>query len=243
MGPNAFLASVFSATIAISPLCAQPTPYLGAPSTIPGIIPPQNFDEGGSGVAYYINGEWSRNGNYPEFRPTETVSLENNSGSIQVGWFHSGSWIKYSYEVATPGEYDVYFTYRCGSFDTPRTITLDFGRTEPLPVEFQYKFNDNNWSSLPKGERALVAHGLALDSGPGVLTVQNTGGSDINLLGVEFELKAVGVRRDQVRGSGRVEARRGDVRTSRTLFSLPGGGKQAGSVDASGRRIIANPLK
>lgn len=171
------------------------------------------------------------------------MSLENNSGSIQVGWFHSGSWIKYSYEVATPGDYDIYFTYRCGSFDTPRTITFDFGRTEPQPVVFEYKFNDNNWSSLPKGERALVAHGLPLDSGPGVLTVTNSGGSDINLLGVEFELKAVGVRREQARRSGRGDTRRGDGRHFRKVFSLPGGGKDAGLIDVSGRRIPAIYLK
>lgn len=232
MSPKAFLASVFSLATALS---AQTTPYLGAPSAIPGLIPPQNFDEGGSGVAYYINGEWSRNGNYQEFRPTETVSLENNSGAIQVGWFHSGSWIKYSYEVATPGEYDVYFTYRCGSFDTPRTITLDFGRTEPLPVVFEYKFNDNNWSSLPKGERALVAHSLALDSGPGVLTVQNSGSSDINLLGVEFELKAVGLRK---RGPG---AGRMGIPYRYEGFGRFSG--TAGLLDVSGRRIPAIPPK
>lgn len=179
--------------LAYAVLPAQTTPYNGTPAEIPGNLASQNFDEGGSGVAYSINGEYTRNGNYTDFRPSETVSLDNDDNTIQVGWFHAGSWIKYSYIVSASGTYDVYVTYRCGSFDTPRDVTLDFGRPEVTPVDFPYQMNDINWSTIPQGERAIAAQDLALDMGPGVLTIKNTGGSDINIIGLDFQQKTVGI--------------------------------------------------
>jgi hypothetical protein len=225
-----------TALLAFSGLLAQTTPYNGTASELPGVIPAQNFDEGGSGVAYYINGEFSRNGNYTEFRPGETVSLENPANTVQIGWFHSGSWIKYSYDVKVWGTYDVYFTYRCGSFDEPRVISMDFGNPEITPVDFTYRFNDEGWSKIPEGERVLAIQDLALKPGPGVLTLQNTGNSDINIIGLEFEIKTVGIHPQARVNDRRVLAKPGHSgRFIRTTFPFRAGHNAVLRADVSGR--------
>lgn len=218
---------------------AAQTPYNGVPAELPGIIKPENYDEGGSGVAYYIAGEFSRNGNYTDFRPTETVSLENPGGVVQIGWFHSGSWIRYSFNATATGLYDVYLTYRCGSFDTPRQLTLDFGPSAPLILEVPYKFNDEGWSKIPQGEKVLVAQNFEIHAGPGMLSLTNSGSSDINLVGLEFSLASTGTRAAAPRRPP-AAAIVGGARSR--WYSVPGknGGREA--ADAQGR-ILPVPAR
>lgn len=214
------------------------TPYNGTATAIPGFLKPENFDEGGNGFAYYISGEYMRNGSYTDFRADEIVSLDRPDTAVQIGWFHGGSWIKYSYAVATSGYYDVYLTYRCGSYDTPREITLDFGRDNVDPIPYEYAFNDNNWTTVPDGEAVIAAQNLGLEAGPGVLTLKNTGSSDFNLVGMEFQLKAAGAIRKPAK-QRKVVAKALAARRSglppRAAYSVPGHAAAGTITDASGR--------
>lgn len=213
---------------------AQSAPYNGAPATLPGFIAIENFDEGGPDVAYSIWGESGRNGNFQEYRPEEKVSLDQQAGKVQVGWFHGSSWIKYSYSAAQSGSYSLYLTYRCGSWDEPRRLSFDFGQASAPGVDFPFNFNDMDWNSNLGGETALVTQGLELQAGTGVLTIRNSGNSDINLVAVELQLDAVGVRKPSPGGT----QRRGlspAVGATRKWFAVPGSGSGSPLADVSGR--------
>jgi len=83
----------------------QQLPYNGVIATIPGQIEAENFDLGGSGVAY-LDSDAANNGG--AYRPTESVDIEASTESgFNVGWIRQGEWLEYSINVQTPGFYRV----------------------------------------------------------------------------------------------------------------------------------------
>lgn len=102
-----------------------PADYTGAPfggkaQTIPGRIELENFDEGGSGVAWYDREVGNKGGGY---RFEDGVDLkgmilpagrkawyQSNQGTPTVGWMFVGEWMHYSVDV-TPGTYDISVRY------------------------------------------------------------------------------------------------------------------------------------
>jgi hypothetical protein len=82
----------------------------------------------------------------------------------------------------------------------------------------------------------LVAQNLALDSGPGILTLTNSGNSDINLIGVEFELKAVGLRKNRAPGADKSVSGYGPLRIP-GAFGMAGSDGKTGWIDVSGRHL------
>ena len=68
----------------------------------------ENYDTGGSGVAYHVN---SVNGTGNSYR-SDGVDLEVTSdtgGGYDMGWTAGGQWFKYTVNVATTGTYTLTF--------------------------------------------------------------------------------------------------------------------------------------
>lgn len=81
-----------------------PTPYLGAPVTLPGTVNAQDFDNGGEGVAWHDSTAGNSGGAY---RNT-SIDLEPSSdGGNDIGWIDAGEWLNYSVTVASAGSYVV----------------------------------------------------------------------------------------------------------------------------------------
>jgi hypothetical protein len=81
-----------------------PTPYPGAPASIPGTIEAENFDMGGLSVAHYDATTGNSGGAY---RSTE-VDIEptrDSGGGHNVGWTRAGEWLKYTVNVGATGTY------------------------------------------------------------------------------------------------------------------------------------------
>ena len=84
------------------------TPFGGTPAALPGTLQAENFDEGGSAVAY---GDTTSGNSGGQYRSTD-VDIEATSdggGGYNVGWMAAGEWLKYTVSVATAGTYTVEF--------------------------------------------------------------------------------------------------------------------------------------
>ena len=75
--------------------------FTGGPQAIPGQIEIENFDTGGKGVAYWNGATY--NGGGANYRPGETVDIENSSdigGGYDVGNGQPGDWLNYTVNIA-----------------------------------------------------------------------------------------------------------------------------------------------
>lgn len=80
-------------------------PYSGASALIPGLIEAENFDLGGTGIAY-LDFDAANNGG--QYRPTEQVDIEACAeGGFNIGWIREGEWCEYTTDVVTPGYYRI----------------------------------------------------------------------------------------------------------------------------------------
>ncbi len=78
------------------------SPYLGTPATIPGIIEAENYDLGGSTIAYNDLTSANQGNSYR----TDEVDIEPCSeGGYNVGWISDGEWLEYTVNVQEARNY------------------------------------------------------------------------------------------------------------------------------------------
>jgi hypothetical protein len=88
------------------PPAGSPAPFSGTPTALPGTIQAENFDNGGSGVAYRDTTSANTGGQY---RGTD-VDIEDSSdsgGGHDVGWTAASEWLTYTVNVSAAGPYDI----------------------------------------------------------------------------------------------------------------------------------------
>jgi hypothetical protein len=100
------------------------SPFGGSPVPLPGTVQAENFDNGGSGVAYFDVTAGNRGGAYR----TTDVDIEASSdsgGGYNVGWTRAGEWLKYTVNVATAGTYTL--QARVAAPSAGGTFHVEFG--------------------------------------------------------------------------------------------------------------------
>ncbi|MDX2188612.1 MAG: DUF5010 C-terminal domain-containing protein [Bacteroidota bacterium] len=104
---------------ATPPPTTNQTPYLGAPVALPGKVEAENYDLGGSGIAYNdIN-----TGNNGNAYRTDNVDIEACAeGGYNVGWTDAGEWLEYTV-APTAGTYTINLRYASG-MDNTATVRL-----------------------------------------------------------------------------------------------------------------------
>ncbi|MBO9703726.1 MAG: cellulase family glycosylhydrolase [Sporocytophaga sp.] len=98
------------------------TPYGGKVWPISGRIEAENYDLGGSGLAYSD----SDAGNTGSAFRTDDVDIEASidvGGGYNVGWTVTGEWLEYSVNVAETGKYD--FKVRVAAASTGKTMHIE----------------------------------------------------------------------------------------------------------------------
>ncbi|HEU4938845.1 MAG TPA: carbohydrate-binding protein, partial [Vicinamibacterales bacterium] len=145
-------------------------PYGGTPAPVPGTIQAENFDEGGSGVAYVDSSPTNQGGKY---RTNDAVDIESTTdagGGYDVGYVTAGEWMKYTVNVTTAGSYDIEF--RVASSGGGRTFHLEINGTNvtgSLAVP-----NTGGWQTWA----TIKKTGVTLNAGSQVWTfVADSGGS------------------------------------------------------------------
>ncbi len=91
-----------------SPPSAGSVPFGGTAAALPGLIQAEDFDNGGSDVAYRDTTSGNEGGQYRG----GDVDIEDSSdtgGGHNVGWAAAGEWLAYTVTVAGAGVYDLDF--------------------------------------------------------------------------------------------------------------------------------------
>jgi predicted Rdx family selenoprotein len=98
------------------------TPFGGSPAPLPGTLQFENFDDGGSNVAY-ADSTTSNSGG--QFRATgvDIETTADTGGGYDVGWAFAGEWLKYTVNVSSAGVYDLDF--RVASSGTGGTFHIE----------------------------------------------------------------------------------------------------------------------
>jgi len=84
------------------------TPYGGTPAVLGGTIQFENFDEGGSGVAYVDTTTTNSGGQYRS-TGVDIEATTDTGGGYDVGWAFAGERLKYTVNVSAAGIYDLDF--------------------------------------------------------------------------------------------------------------------------------------
>lgn len=82
------------------------TPYNGTPVGLPGVVQAENFDNGGSGVAYHDMSAGNSGGVYRS-TDVDVQATSDSGGGYNVGWMSPGEWLVYSVEVPSAGNYQL----------------------------------------------------------------------------------------------------------------------------------------
>ena len=148
-------------------------PYGGTAAAIPGTVQAENYDTGGSGVAYHVN---SVNGSANSYR-SDGVDLETTTdtgGGYDMGWTASGQWFKYTVNVASAGSYTVNFRVAA-----PSSVTDGFHLSNSSGTNLSGNINvagTGGWQDW-----TTVSATVTLPAGVQTLTLnQDNGGWNIN---------------------------------------------------------------
>ena len=146
-----------------------PTPFTGTPIALPGRVEVENFDNGGTGVAYQDQDAGNNGGEYRSTDVDITGSGDTGGGYL-VGWAGAGEWLKYSVNVANAGTYDI--EIRVASAGTGGTFRIEFNgvdKTGPMTVP-----NTGGWGTWT----TIRKNGVTLSAGPQqIRLVMDTNGS------------------------------------------------------------------
>jgi hypothetical protein len=116
---------------------------------VPGTIQAENFDEGGSGVAYVDTSTANQGGKY---RTTDSVDIETTTdvgGGYDVGYMSPGEWLKYTVNVTTADTYDMEF--RIASSGGGGTFHLEIdGVNVTGPVSVPNTGGWQSWTTVKK---------------------------------------------------------------------------------------------
>jgi hypothetical protein len=82
------------------------TPFTGTPVALPGTIQAENFDNGGSGIAFFDTTAGNAGGKYRTTGIDVDIEATTDSGGgYDVGWTKATEWLNYTVNVATAGTY------------------------------------------------------------------------------------------------------------------------------------------
>lgn len=147
--------------ITVSPKASEPGPYSGAPATLPGRIEAEDFDKGGSGVAYFDTTSTNQGGAY---RPSELVDVEATAdagGGFNVGWTRPTEWLQYTVDIQETGTYDLTFRVASSQADRSFHVTIDGGDvTGSINVPNTQGWQ--NWQTITVADVRLEAGARAL---------------------------------------------------------------------------------
>ncbi len=136
------------------------TPFGGTPVSLPGTVEAENFDEGGSDVAYFDTTAGNSGGKYR----TTDVDIESSADAgagYNVGWTGVGEWLKYTVNVPTAGTYDL--DVRVAANGTGGTFHIEFNgvdKTGPMAIP-----NTGGWQKWV----TLTKTGVSLNAGQQVM--------------------------------------------------------------------------
>jgi len=155
-----------------------PGPYGGTPVALPeGTIQAENFDEGGSGVAYADTTAGNNGGVYRTAGGDNVDIGSKTGGGFYVGWTRPTEWLKYSVDVTAAGTYTLDVSIANKGTATPFRVRVD-GLDVTGPMTAPDTGDWQRWQVISKPGIPLAAglHDLRLEFDAG--TTLNGGNVD-----------------------------------------------------------------
>jgi len=88
------------------PVTSASQPYTGTPYLLPGTVQFENYDSGGEGIAYHDSTSGNSGGQYRS-NSVDIGTTADTGGGYNIGWVHSGEWLKYTVNVTAAGTYSL----------------------------------------------------------------------------------------------------------------------------------------
>jgi len=104
--PGIVLLACIGTLVVTVDLRAQQTPYPG-PHAVLGIVEAEDYDNGGSGVAYHDNTDGNSGGAYR----SDDVDIAVGGTGFKVTAMEAGEWLEYTVTAAAPAPYRMILTY------------------------------------------------------------------------------------------------------------------------------------
>lgn len=131
------------------------TPYGGTPAAVPGTVQAENFDDGGSGIAWLDTSVTNDGGQYRSTNVDVETTIDAGGG-YDVGWIFAGEWLKYTVNVTTAGTYDLAF--RVASAGNGGTFHLEVnGNNVTGAMTVPNTLGWQTWTSITKTGVSLPA--------------------------------------------------------------------------------------
>jgi hypothetical protein len=171
-GMGASTSLSFSVTVVSSSV--QP-PYGGSAWAIPGQIEAENYDLGGSGIAYFDNTAGNA-GNVYRSDNVDLWSASDVSGAYMVGQTSAGEWLEYTVNVASAGSYTLRLRVATAANNKQARILMNGADiTGPIAIP-----NTGGWVAWQ-----TISRTVNLGAGPQVMRLQVDAGS-FNINWVSF---------------------------------------------------------
>jgi len=137
-------------------------PYTGSPHAVPGRIQAEEYDQGGSGVAYSDNTTENEGG---AMRTGEGVDISSNStgSGYSIGYIESGEWVEYTVDVEQTGDYTLDALVASDSGGGAFHLEVN-GQNVSGNVSFGATGGWDSWETVS-------ASGVSLDAGQQVIRV------------------------------------------------------------------------
>jgi hypothetical protein len=138
------------------------TPYTGTPVAAPGTIQFENYDAGGSSVAYFDTTS-DNTGNAYRHDNVDIQLTTDTGGGYNLGWVRATEWLKYTVAIAASGTYTI--DVRVASNGAGGTFHIEVDgvdKTGTIAVP-----NTGGWQTW----RTITTAGVSLASGSHVIRV------------------------------------------------------------------------
>jgi subtilisin family serine protease len=168
-------ASTLSSPVSIHVVTpTAPSPFGGAPATVPGTIEAENFDDGGEGLAYHDTTGGNSGGQYRQTDVDVESSLDTGGG-YSLGYVTAGEWLVYSVSVSSSGLYTLQARVASATLGGTFHIEVDgVNVTGALAVP-----NTGGWRAW----QTITKSGVTLTAGPHLVRLVADGAGTSGYLG------------------------------------------------------------
>jgi phosphatidylserine/phosphatidylglycerophosphate/cardiolipin synthase-like enzyme/sarcosine oxidase gamma subunit len=131
-------------------------PFSGTPVALPGTVQAEDFDNGGSGVAYFDTSASNEGGKYRTTTAVDIESTADTGGGYDVGWTAPGEWLNYTVNVTTAGTYTI--EARVAAAGTGGTFHIEVNGVDKTgPLSIPNTGDWQRWTTISKTNVSLSA--------------------------------------------------------------------------------------
>lgn len=158
-------------------------PYKGIPTTLPGKLECENYDEGLNGKSYYDSDEGNVCDEYTNYYRSDDVDIKSIKNGVAVGHCVKGEYMTYTVDIEKSGTYNVTANVGCGNTDGGNFL-LSIGETKVV-IDVNKTGDWGTFSEVSVGK-------LKLEEGLALITI-SIGKDWIDLDWIDFDYNPTGV--------------------------------------------------